>query len=142
MHCMTSVQMRSFFWSIFSRFRTEYLFVFSSKCGKIRSRKNSVFGHFSRSDRRPQPTRRDILAGHDSGIRLAIEKFCRHLHFTATSGGICLEFILYIWLRHFVQFNFYIYGFPLKIFIHQSVTPNIIFDNLAYALQVCGSMLA
>ena len=76
------------------------------------------------------------------GIRLAIEKFCRHLHFTATFIGICLEFILYISLRLIVQFNLYIYGFPLKIFIHQNITPNIIFDNLAYALQVCGSMLA
>ena len=32
---------RSFFWSVFSRIRTEY--------GKIRARKNSIFGHFSRS---------------------------------------------------------------------------------------------
>ena len=36
-----NVQIRSFFWSVFSRIRTEY--------GKIRTRKNSVFGHFSRS---------------------------------------------------------------------------------------------
>ena len=35
MHCMKSVQIRSFFWSVFS-------------C--IRTRKNSVFGHFSRRD--------------------------------------------------------------------------------------------
>ena len=34
-HCMKSVQIRSFLWSVFS-------------C--IRTRKNSVFGHFSRSD--------------------------------------------------------------------------------------------
>ena len=40
-HCVKSVQIRSFFWSIFSRIRTEY--------GEIRTRKNSVFGHFSRS---------------------------------------------------------------------------------------------
>ena len=37
-----SVQIRSFFWSVFSHIRTEY--------GEIlRTRKNSVFGHFSRS---------------------------------------------------------------------------------------------
>ena len=36
-----SVQIRSFFWSVFSHIRAEY--------EKIRTRKNSVFGHFSRS---------------------------------------------------------------------------------------------
>ena len=41
-HCVQGVQIRSFFWSVFSRIRTE--------CGKIRARKNSAFGHFSRSD--------------------------------------------------------------------------------------------
>ena len=39
---MKSVQIRSFFWSVFSRIRTE--------CGKIRIRKNSVFGYFSRRE--------------------------------------------------------------------------------------------
>ena len=34
-HCVKSVPIRSFFWS---------------ECEKIRTRKNSVFGHFSRSD--------------------------------------------------------------------------------------------
>ena len=38
-HCVKSVQIRSFFWSVFSHIRTEY--------GKIRTGKNSVFGHFS-----------------------------------------------------------------------------------------------
>ena len=37
-HCVKSVQIPSFFWSVFPRIRTEY--------GKIRTRKNSVFGHF------------------------------------------------------------------------------------------------
>ena len=37
---MKSVQIRSFVWSVFSRIWTEY--------GKIPTRKNSVFGHFSR----------------------------------------------------------------------------------------------
>ena len=36
---MKSVQIRSFFWSVFSCIQSEY--------GKIRTRKNSVFGHFS-----------------------------------------------------------------------------------------------
>ena len=40
-HCVKSVQIRSFFWSIFSCIRTEYM--------KIRTRKNSVFGYFSRT---------------------------------------------------------------------------------------------
>ena len=41
-HCVKSVQMRSHFWSVFSCIWTEYR--------KIRTRNNSVFGHFSRSD--------------------------------------------------------------------------------------------
>ena len=41
-HCAKkSLQIRSFFWSVFSGIWTEY--------GKIRTRKSSVFGHFSRS---------------------------------------------------------------------------------------------
>ena len=41
-HCVKSVQIRSFFWSVFSRIHR-----IQSKYGKIRTRKNSVFGHFS-----------------------------------------------------------------------------------------------
>ena len=41
-HCMKSVQVRSYFWSVFSCIRTKYR--------KIRTRKNSVFAQFSRSD--------------------------------------------------------------------------------------------
>ena len=39
-HYVKSVPMRSFFWSVFSYIWTKYR--------KIRTRKNSVFGHFSR----------------------------------------------------------------------------------------------
>ena len=38
---MKSVQIRSYFWSVFSCIQTEYR--------KIRTRNNSVFGHFSRT---------------------------------------------------------------------------------------------
>ena len=38
---MKSVQTRSFFWSVFSCIQSEYR--------KIRTRKNSIYGHFSRS---------------------------------------------------------------------------------------------
>ena len=48
-HCVKSVQIRSFFCSVFSRIRTLSLRI-QSECWKIRTRKNSVFGHFSRSD--------------------------------------------------------------------------------------------
>ena len=41
-HCVKSVQIRSFFWSVFSYIRPEYR--------KIRTRKNSIFGHSLRSD--------------------------------------------------------------------------------------------
>ena len=39
LHYVKSVQIRSFFWSVFSCIQSEYR--------KIRTRKNSVFGHFS-----------------------------------------------------------------------------------------------
>ena len=50
-HCVKSVQMRSFFWSVLSRIRTEYAVSLrtQSECGKIRTKKTSVFEHFSRS---------------------------------------------------------------------------------------------
>ena len=41
LHSVKSVQIRSFFWSVFSRSESE--------CEKIRTRKISVLGHFSRS---------------------------------------------------------------------------------------------
>ena len=40
-HCVKSVQIRSYFWSVFSCIRTGYR--------KLRTRNNSVFGHFSRT---------------------------------------------------------------------------------------------
>ena len=41
-HCVKSVQIWSFLWSVFSCIQSEYR--------KMRTRKNSEFGHFSRSD--------------------------------------------------------------------------------------------
>ena len=54
-HCVKSIQIRSFFWSVFSRIRTEYGEILrtlrsQSECGKIRTRKNLIFWHFSSSD--------------------------------------------------------------------------------------------
>ena len=53
-HLVKSVQIRSNFWSVFSRIRIEYGRYFASlhiqsEYGKIRTRNYSVFGHFSRS---------------------------------------------------------------------------------------------
>ena len=45
-HCVKSVQIRSFFWSVFSCTRTKH--GDQSEYRKIRTRKNSKFGHFSR----------------------------------------------------------------------------------------------
>ena len=41
-HCVEIVQIRSYFWSVFSCIRDKYR--------KIRTRNNSILGHFSRSD--------------------------------------------------------------------------------------------
>ena len=54
LHCVKSVQIQIFFWSAFSCIRTEYgdFFVnlrIQSEYRKIRTRKKSVCGHFSRS---------------------------------------------------------------------------------------------
>ena len=49
-YCVKSAQIRSFFWSVFPRIRTEYW--------KIRTRKNSVFGYFSRSVRKAHYSRK------------------------------------------------------------------------------------
>ena len=54
-HCVKNVQIRRFFWSVFSCIWAEYGNLLSPSTGKyeyrkIRSRKNSVFRHFSRSD--------------------------------------------------------------------------------------------
>ena len=54
-HCMKSVQIRSYFWSYFPIFglnteRYEVSLCIQSECRKIRTRKHSVFGHFSRSE--------------------------------------------------------------------------------------------
>ena len=53
-HRVKSVQIRSFCWSVFSCIWTEYgeilrISRIQSKFGKIQTRKNSVFEHFSRS---------------------------------------------------------------------------------------------
>ena len=53
-HCVKSVQIRSFFWSIFSCIQSKYR--------KIQTRKNSVSGHFSGSERL-------IKVGHKSVFR-------------------------------------------------------------------------
>ena len=53
-HCVKNVQIRSFFWSIFSRIRTEYgetrsISPYSVRMRQKRTRKNSAFGHFPHS---------------------------------------------------------------------------------------------
>ena len=47
-HCVKSVRIRSFFWSVFSCIRPGYGdLLCKSEYRKMRTRKNSVFGHFS-----------------------------------------------------------------------------------------------
>ena len=53
-HCVKSVQIRSYFWSVFSRIRTEYgeilrISPYSVRMLENTDQKNSVFEHFSRS---------------------------------------------------------------------------------------------
>ena len=55
MHCVKSVQIRSFFWSVFSCVRTEYRdlllkSLYSFQVHENTDQKSSIFGHFSRSD--------------------------------------------------------------------------------------------
>ena len=50
---MKSVQIRSFFWSVFSFIRTEY--------GKIRTKNNSVFEQFSHIDKEKTYEKKEII---------------------------------------------------------------------------------
>ena len=45
LHCVKSIQIRNFFWFVFSCIWMN--FRIQSECRKMRTRKNSVFGHFS-----------------------------------------------------------------------------------------------
>ena len=56
-HSMKSVQIRHFFWSVFSRIRTEYV--------KIRIRKNSVFGHLLHSAIVQNTFTKNLFSGED-----------------------------------------------------------------------------
>ena len=52
-NCVESVQIRSYFWSVFSQIRTEYGDLQTKSLyqldGKTRTRINSVYRHFSRT---------------------------------------------------------------------------------------------
>ena len=62
LHCLKGVQIRSFFWAVFSRIQTEYGEIglnterygvtlrIQSECRKIQPKKNSISGHFLCSD--------------------------------------------------------------------------------------------
>ena len=55
MHCVKSVQIRSIFWSVFSKIRTEYGEILRISPYSVRIRENTDqkilrFGHFSHSD--------------------------------------------------------------------------------------------
>ena len=50
-HCVKTKNIRSFFWSVFSSIWTEYVNLrIKSEYREIRTIKNPVFGHFSRSE--------------------------------------------------------------------------------------------
>ena len=66
-HCVKSVKIWSFFWSVFSCIRTEYKDLrskipYSVRIKRIRTRKNSVFGRFSLSEWQNKWTTRALLA--------------------------------------------------------------------------------
>ena len=86
-HCMKSVQILSFFWSVFSCIRIEYgdfhsRFRILSECWKIRTRKNFLFGHFSRS----------VCLSHSSLFLISFtsDHFSEHLWaFSNSSYSVC-----------------------------------------------------
>ena len=76
-HCMKTVQIWSFFWSVFF-------------C--IRTRKNSVFGHFSRSEDRV--LRGNVFSQFISGLKLLIlsRSFSKKRFISIMNGGnVCLQ---------------------------------------------------
>ena len=67
MKYVKSIQMRSFFWSVFSRsgLNTEIYAVnlgIQFEYGKIETRKNSVFGHFSHNGWQPEHYTKKIIS--------------------------------------------------------------------------------
>ena len=83
--CVKSGQIRSSFWSVFSRIWTEYGEIhIQSEWEKIRTRKNSVSGHFSRSALSANPSKwsntikqfvRELLSVFDHFVGLALRGF-------------------------------------------------------------------
>ena len=92
-HCVKSVQIRSFFWSVFSCIRTEY--------GKIRTRKNSVFGHFLRSDK---PISLMKSRNFETGLSDCHEHVCSILRASFKKPPI--KIVKYKDHKHFDQKNF------------------------------------
>ena len=81
-HCVKIVQIRSYFCSVFSCIRIEYR--------KIRTRNNSVFGHFSRSARQSSPSRIIVVIKLlDFGINYSTTIILWKMFFSRNSTGNC-----------------------------------------------------
>ena len=89
---MKSVQIRSYFWYIFSCIQSEYR--------KIRTRSNSVFRHFSRSDCLDKSTDNYALSIYGYNIIRADHPF------NQKRGGVCIYFNEQLQLKQVITPNF------------------------------------
>ena len=98
-HCVKSVQIRNFFYSVFSRIWTEYGEVLRISPYSVRMRentdqKNSVFGHFSRSVKTRKKDLRDLWKLNVETATLSIA-FILHLKLAAPKTILAEEWKLW-----------------------------------------------
>ena len=82
-HCVKNIQIRSFFWSAFSHIRIEYR--------KIRTRKNSVFGLFSRSELNDNGDDKFRSSHPEVFLGKGVLKICRKLREHSCQSAISIK---------------------------------------------------
>ena len=120
-HCVKSVLIRSSFWSVFSRIQSE--------CRKIRTRKNYVFEHCSRSDLVFH------YYGHTTGIGTAISikrdrYFTRHVFYAI---GKIVSLIKPIFITKWQVIKRYLFPEPNQLKVE--------FRNSKVHIRLSGSFL-
>ena len=156
-HYVKIVQMRSFFRFVFSRIWTEY--------GKKRTRKNSVFGHFSRSATDLWLTRAgktrynenmNIIVifldkiwtyfnqtNNSKQRGIAVRSFIqeevvgRTLYTTFTQKNTCYQWLVYILLTAYFTLVLFLYVFAQFSFILSCVYKLILREFTRHMTQIC-----
>ena len=110
MHCVKSVQIRTFFWSVFSWTWIEYRDLLSESLYSVRiqkntGRRNSVFGHFSRIDHVNCLQTFQPFQSSSSQVKM-VNQFKLHAIFQDTEHQF-QENILFHFLHYILLLNFF-----------------------------------